>query len=144
MTEFFEDEVSPRFRATSEEVKAIIGASKQPITIRQIVEKMPNTDFLWDALESLEAAGYIENVGGVLLPKYKLSKTGPRLNIPEKVCVNCGISKPSGEYERDWSGEPSKKCRFCREKSLRSRGDKMVEYNRQKRLEKGEGSLPKK
>lgn len=144
MTEFYEDEVSPRFRATSEEVKTIIGASKQPMTIRQIVEKMSNTDFLWDALESLEGAGYIENVGGVLLSKYKLSKTGPRLNIREKVCTNCGISKPIGEYEREWSGEPAKKCRFCREKSLQSRDRKLVEYNRQRRLEKGEGSLPKK
>lgn len=144
MTEFNDDELSPRFKATAEEVKGIIGASKQPMTIRQIVEKMPNTDFLWDALESLEAAGYIENVGGVLLPKYKLSKSGPRLNIPEKVCVNCGISKPIGEYEREWSGEPAKKCRFCREKSLAARDKKLVDYNRRKKLDKGEGSLPTK
>jgi len=144
MTEFDNDEVSPRFRATSEEVKKILAKSKTPMTIRQFVEKMPNTDFLWDALESLESAGYIENVGGVLLPKYKLSDNQSRKNIPHKVCVNCRLEKPIGEFYREWSGEPAKKCRHCREVSMAARDAKLVEYNRQKKLNKGKGSLPTK
>lgn len=144
MNEHYEDELSPRFKLMAETIKEILSNTKKPMTVRQFVEKLDNTDFLSDALASLESAGYIENVGGVILPRYRLAAEEPRPTIPMRVCRNCGIEKPLREFEREWSGEPAKKCLGCRTLSLKDRDGKLVEYNRQRRLKKGEELLPTK
>jgi hypothetical protein len=137
MREHYDDELSPRYKLMTEELKKILQKSKKPMTIRQLKEKLDNTDFLWDALESLEASGYILNTGGILLPKYVIAKEPPKETLTLRTCTKCGESKQPSHFDREWSGQPAKRCKACREASLAARDGLIAEAGRKYRAKKG-------
>jgi hypothetical protein len=144
MSEHYDDELSPRYKQMLEELKTILGNSKKPLTIRQLKEKLDNTDFLWDALDSLEASGYILNVGGIMLPKFVIAKEPPKDTLVLRTCRKCGEEKPPSHYEREWSGHPAPRCKACREGALARRGQLIADFGKKYREGKGKGLLPTK
>jgi hypothetical protein len=118
-----EDEESPLYQETKDKIVEILFESDTPMTIRQLKGIIKNDSFLADALNHLVFVGLIEDVGSLLIPKYKyLGKES--VGITSKVCPNCCQEKKVIEFYLEWSGAYSKRCKACKIASSKKRGPK--------------------
>lgn len=114
------DDFSPQYYEAQEKVTQILRRSRKWMSISDIVKQMDKTSFLSDALNALTFAEVIEQGGSVLIPKYRFAKTPPSPKTT-KVCSKCRKEKTLGEFERAWTGRPSKCCKPCRERAQKQR-----------------------
>lgn len=111
---------------TKNRVWVLISSAEEPLTIRQLKQHFANDAYLWDALEALEVAGWIENVGSLMICKWQCKKQAIEDN-KSKVCAGCQQEKPLIEFYQEWSGSPAKKCKQCKIASAKKRGRKKAE-----------------
>lgn len=114
-------EDAPGYGETRVQILAILKKAKKPMSMRELKKKLGTDEFLWDALEALKFSGLIEDVGGVLISRFKYVAEEKQEAEKTAVCSTCRKTKPLIDFYQEWSGAPSKKCKTCKSAAVRKR-----------------------
>lgn len=120
-----EDEYSEclDFKKTKAYVLDTLRDAHEPMTHRALKEAIGHNTYLGDAIDALITANLIEDVGGVMISRFKY--IGALAEPPKtKQCKSCKVEKPLMQYYQEWAGKPSANCKDCKIKAQKRRGRK--------------------
>jgi hypothetical protein len=121
MHDFYEDSLN--FTQTKAAVAELLRNADSSMTVRQIKRQMPNDTYLWDCLLALEASHNIRNIGSLMISRWVHRKDVSE-DVKTRMCVECRKTQPLLEFNQEWAGAPSAKCKTCKAKAQKKRGRK--------------------
>lgn len=115
-----EDYESPQYVAVKQSIVDALKGTKKALSCREIKTRIGTDEFVGDALEYLCFIGLIEDVGSLLIAKYKYRGT-PKVTSATKQCPTCKEVKELIDFYLEWSGATSKNCKACKSAAARRR-----------------------
>lgn len=113
-----DDQEAVGYVETKKAILEVLKNAKQPLTCRELKRKIKNDNYLADALSYLVFMGLIEEVGSLLISRYAyVGKT--KVEPKTRHCASCQQERPLLDFNLEWSGQPSKRCKYCRSNAKR-------------------------